>query len=42
MEFLVKSLAHFRRGVGTTRLDALDCQFAPIDQLYPFGMPRGR
>jgi microcystin degradation protein MlrC len=23
--------------VGTTRLDALDYQFAPIDKLYPFG-----
>ncbi len=28
--------------VGTTRLDALDYQFAPIDQLYPFGTPPGR
>lgn len=25
--------------VGTTRLDALDYQFAPIDKLYPFGTP---
>jgi len=25
--------------VGTTRLDALDYQYAPIDQLYPFGSP---
>ncbi len=24
---------------GTTRLDALDYQFAPIDKLYPFGQP---
>lgn len=24
---------------GTTRLDALDYQFAPIDKLYPFGAP---
>ncbi len=24
---------------GTTRLDALDYQFAPIDKLYPFGDP---
>jgi len=28
--------------VGTTRLDALDYQFGPIDKLYPFGMPDGR
>ncbi len=28
--------------VGTTRLDALDYHFAPIDKLYPFGMPDGR
>jgi microcystin degradation protein MlrC len=27
--------------VGTTRLDALDYQFAPIDRLYPFGTPEG-
>ena len=25
--------------VGTTRLDALDYQHAPLDQLYPFGVP---
>ncbi len=25
--------------IGTTRLDALDYQFAPIDRLYPFGTP---
>ena len=25
--------------VGTTRLDALDYQHAPIDRLYPFGSP---
>jgi microcystin degradation protein MlrC len=25
--------------VGTTRLDALDYQYAPLDQLYPFGSP---
>lgn len=25
--------------VGTTRLDALDYQFAPIDELYPFDTP---
>ncbi|MGD2071119.1 MAG: hypothetical protein PVI57_20790, partial [Gemmatimonadota bacterium] len=25
--------------VGTTRLDALPWQFAPIDRLYPFGDP---
>ena len=25
--------------IGTTRLGALDYQFAPIDQLYPFGTP---
>ena len=24
---------------GTTRLNALDYRFAPIDQLYPFGVP---
>jgi len=28
--------------LGTTRLDALDYQFAPIDKLYPFGTPDGR
>jgi microcystin degradation protein MlrC len=28
--------------VGTTRLDALDYQFAPIEKLYPFGTPEGR
>jgi microcystin degradation protein MlrC len=28
--------------LGTTRLDALDYQFAPIDRLYPFGSPLGR
>jgi microcystin degradation protein MlrC len=28
--------------VGTTRLDALDYRFAPIDRLYPFGTPEGR
>lgn len=28
--------------VGTTRLDALDYQFAPIDKLYPYGMPDDR
>ena len=28
--------------VGTTRLDALDYQFAPIDRLYPFGTPDRR
>jgi microcystin degradation protein MlrC len=28
--------------VGTTRLDALDYQFAPLDKLYPFGTPDGR
>jgi microcystin degradation protein MlrC len=28
--------------VGTTRLDALDYQFAPLDKLYPFGMPDER
>ncbi len=27
--------------LGTTRLDALDYQFAPIDKLYPFGTPDG-
>jgi len=25
--------------VGTTRLDGLDYQHAPIDRLYPFGSP---
>jgi microcystin degradation protein MlrC len=25
--------------IGTTRLDALDYQYAPIDRLYPFGRP---
>jgi len=25
--------------IGTTRLDALDYKFAPIDKLYPFGTP---
>ncbi len=25
--------------IGTTRLDALDYQFAPIERLYPFGTP---
>jgi microcystin degradation protein MlrC len=28
--------------VGTTRLDALDYEFAPIDELYPFGTPPSR
>lgn len=28
--------------IGTTRLDALDYEFAPIDRLYPFGTPEGR
>ena len=28
--------------LGTTALDALDYQFAPIDKLYPFGMPDER
>ncbi len=28
--------------VGTTALDALAYQFAPIDKLYPFGTPDGR
>ena len=27
--------------VGTTRLDALDYQHAPLDRLYPFGTPTG-
>ena len=27
--------------VGTTRLDALDYQHAPLDRLYPFGTPDG-
>ena len=27
--------------VGTTRLDALDYQHAPLDRLYPFGNPSG-
>jgi microcystin degradation protein MlrC len=37
--FVVDAPAPF---VGTTALDALDYQFAPIDRLYPFGMPEGR
>ncbi|MFC1639726.1 M81 family metallopeptidase [Gemmatimonadota bacterium] len=28
--------------VGTLQLDALDYQFGPISELYPFGMPAGR
>jgi microcystin degradation protein MlrC len=28
--------------VGTTALDALDYQYAPIDRLYPFGSPERR
>ena len=28
--------------VGTTRLNALDYEFAPINELYPFGTPPGR
>jgi microcystin degradation protein MlrC len=28
--------------LGTTRLDALEYEFAPIDKLYPFGTPDGR
>ncbi len=28
--------------VGTTALDALDYQYAPIAELYPFGAPAGR
>lgn len=28
--------------VGTTRLDALPYEHAPIDRLYPFGAPQGR
>jgi microcystin degradation protein MlrC len=28
--------------VGTTRLDALDYEFAPLDRLYPFGTVEGR
>ena len=28
--------------VGTTRLDALDYEFAQLDKLYPFGMPDER
>jgi microcystin degradation protein MlrC len=27
---------------GTTRLDALDYKYAPIDKLYPFGDPKSR
>jgi microcystin degradation protein MlrC len=37
--FIIDAPAPF---VGTTALDALDYQFAPIDKLYPFGMPEGR
>ena len=28
--------------VGTTALDALEYEYAPIDKLYPFGTPEGR
>jgi microcystin degradation protein MlrC len=28
--------------LGTTRLDALEYEFAPIDKLYPFGTPDGK